>query len=131
MKKNPNLRPQLKAHEAVVAKLDKLVAKWVGDLWLGQWQIDTSWRWNGIDSHDDRTIVYAECDADWRYMRATIRFNVPACSTLSDRLLEEKVVHELLHCVVNEMRETEIKHEERVVSHLQRIACYLACRKAK
>lgn len=111
-----------------MAKLDKLVARWVGDLWLGQWQIDTVWCWNGIDAPDENTTVNAECSADWRYLRATVRFNIPACSELNDEKLEGIVVHELLHCVVNEMREKEIKHEERVVSSLQRAMCWLAGR---
>lgn len=117
----------LAQHERAQAKIDKLMKRWVGDLWLGQWDIRAVYEWNGIKNPrgaSDHPL--AECDADWKYMQASIRFDLPQCSVVSDETLQEVVVHELMHCVVHEMRTEGIAHEERVVSHLQRIACFLA-----
>lgn len=118
----------LKQHERTVARLSRLVKKWVGQLWLGQWDVRTTWEWNGIS---DRQNAAATCTADWQYMHARIRFDVPYCSTLPPDELEVVVVHELLHAVVNEMQKRGISHEERVVSHLERIVVHMARRGRK
>ena len=60
----------------------------------------------------------ATCDADWRYFEATLNFSFIKMYDLEEEEIEKIVIHELLHIVVNEMREDGIEHEERVVSHL-------------
>jgi hypothetical protein len=55
---------------------------------------------------------------DWRYMTANVSVNMPAVKRLTDDELERAVVHELVHVLVNEMRETGINHEERLVTML-------------
>lgn len=60
-------------------------------------------------------------DPDWRYMLATIHVNMPALVGLSDQRIENNVVHELVHCLVNEMHRGDADsrdHEERVVTTL-------------
>jgi len=58
--------------------------------------------------------------ADWRYLSASIAVNVKAVARLDDDELERAVVHELIHVLVNEMREPGIDHEERVVTMLSK-----------
>lgn len=130
--KHTEARKSFKQHEQTVDKIDKLVAKWVGDLWLGQWDIKAVYKWNGISEVDGAPSKAAACcQANWKYMHAEVRIDVPQFSTMSDAEMEDCIVHELLHAVVHEMRSEGIDHEERVVSHLQRVVCFLARRGKK
>jgi hypothetical protein len=56
--------------------------------------------------------------ADWKYRTATIYINVPALKGRTKRYIEQLVVHECMHVLVNEMRMGEIHHEERVATSL-------------
>jgi predicted SprT family Zn-dependent metalloprotease len=56
--------------------------------------------------------------ADWKYRTAHIYINLPALKRKTSYQIEEIIVHELMHVLVNEMREGNIKHEERVVTSL-------------
>lgn len=123
-------RAQFRKHEQTAEKIDGLMRKWVGDLWIGQWDVKAVYEWNGISNPEGvSSSPTAECRSNWKYMHATVRFDIPKMSELTPSEMEDVVVHELLHCVVNEMRDWDIDHEERVVSHLQRIVCMLANRK--
>ncbi len=68
----------------------------------------------------DGNSVIGRVYADWEYMQATIHINVPVLDRLSKYEIERAVVHELVHILVNEMREPGILHEERVVTQLQK-----------
>lgn len=57
-------------------------------------------------------------NVDWPYRQATLEFNVQATAKLTDAELEECYVHEVMHVYLNEMREGEINHEERVATSL-------------
>jgi hypothetical protein len=70
------------------------------------------------DSHG--FITYASTDADWRYLRCTINFYPNVMTELTERELEDIVVHEIQHVFLNEMRDSGIEHEERTASSLQR-----------
>jgi len=126
MKKQPERAAALAKQAKTRDKVAALIKRWIGDLWLGQWEIDVTYEWNGVRGKE---AVYARCHADWRYMHARITCDLPLMADLSDEDLEEVVVHELLHAVVNEMRSKGLPHEERVVSHLERVICYLARRR--
>jgi hypothetical protein len=62
----------------------------------------------------------ALCDTKWQYLDAGIQFNVNKMKELSDRDIEETVVHELMHIFLNQMREEGVKNEERVATELQK-----------
>lgn len=111
----------LRSRSATKKKLIAYVKKWKRQLWLGQWNVDTVWEWDGLG--EDTTT--AKCQCDWRYMIATITFDLIRCSTLDDEGLERIVIHELLHMVVNEMRYDGLEHEERVVSHLTSVIHFM------
>jgi hypothetical protein len=55
---------------------------------------------------------------DWQYCLTTIDVNLSALKQLDREEIERAVVHELIHALVNEMREGEIHHEERVVTQI-------------
>ena len=58
--------------------------------------------------------------AKWQYIEARIDINTPLLPEFDDDRLEDVIVHELCHALVNELKEPDPdgKHEERVVSHL-------------
>lgn len=60
----------------------------------------------------------ATCTASWEYRQAQITFNMPLLAAKKEEEIEEIIVHEMVHVLVNEMREKGIKHEERVVTEL-------------
>lgn len=66
------------------------------------------------------TNCAGRCHTDWRYQKTTIEISIKRISSMSEREIEECVVHELMHVFLNEMREEEIDHEERVATNLQK-----------
>jgi hypothetical protein len=107
--------------------------KWVTRLGLGWWRVDVVY-------YDDPTeivsrfredgggqrIIAAHVTADWRYAEACISVNLPAWVEMSEDQIERAVVHELMHVLVNEMREGEMHHEERVVTQLTKAVFWVA-----
>lgn len=71
-----------------------------------------------LSTYKEDEVTLGETFSDWRYMTATLYFNVPALATRSESMIERVVIHELGHCLVNEARENEQHHEERVVATL-------------
>jgi hypothetical protein len=100
------------------ARINKLFKKWVHVLGLGFWSVDvTFWR-EPVPGGEGGLYVQADCVARWEYRRAFVRIDVPASDSLDDVSLEKVIIHELVHALVNEMREKGIKHEESVVTGL-------------
>jgi hypothetical protein len=116
-------------YRATKKRLAVLIEKWRITLYLGNWQIDTTYF---RETPEDMcgSGGYAplmDVEPRWEYLKAIIRFNMPMLVSLSDDDLERSIVHELLHCAVCEMREMAShpadsdearRHEERVVSQL-------------
>jgi hypothetical protein len=69
------------------------------------------------DPGDDE-VVAAVTYVKWQYASASIDINVPAFAGLDQDKIERIVVHECCHILVNEMREGDLHHEERVVTQL-------------
>jgi len=102
-------------------RVHKLLKQWIPLLKLDAWYIQVDW-------YDDKTefakggnrFTAMQIDVDWHYFRARLSVCVPVIAEIDDDRLEWGVVHELCHIIANEMRENDpdLKHEERVVSHL-------------
>jgi hypothetical protein len=75
---------------------------------------------------DNDKIVAARTTADWRYLTAKIIVNVNALTDMDETNIESMVIHELCHILVNEMRESDLHHEERVVTGLARAFMWTA-----
>lgn len=99
-------------------RVNALAKKWVKPLGLGYWTTHLNFLVEIV--RDGGNAVGMTCDADWRYQEATITVNVRAVKDLTDSELESCFVHELMHIFLNEMREGDIKHEERVATQLQK-----------
>lgn len=108
-------------------KAQKFFHEWRLNLGLRWWQVT-------LRTHDERFEDNGDCNGtcrvDWEYLYATIDLYLSNLVGKSDKEIEELVVHELCHILVNEMREfapekmegeelkKAMKHEERVVSCL-------------
>jgi len=110
-------------------KGSKLVKKylrlWSYRLGLRWWKIDIVFYDdpNAILEHfggDTNITVLAVTYAEWKYCTGKILINLPYVCKLNALEIEGTVLHELCHLLLNEMREGEIHHEERVASTLQR-----------
>ena len=107
------------------------MAEWIPVLGLGCWVITNEYhRGPYVDGKGDvRADRRASTEADWPYMLATIRWDLSGA--LVDGELERTVVHELVHCVLNEVQEPEDQwnHTERVTKMLE--TAFLRLRSAR
>jgi hypothetical protein len=98
--------------------------KWLKRLGLLWWEIDINFYDDPgeivkhfRDPGEDYTVA-AVTYVKWIYASASIDVNLPAFTGLDQDKIERIVVHECCHVLVNEMRECELHHEERVVTQL-------------
>ena len=112
-------------YKAQVARLDALMEQWHDNLGLKWWRVTheyvreaSHFQVDGKDSPDTAACARA----DWRYMEATISWNIPIIATFDDERLENVYLHECCHILINETRGPSLKafmaHEERVCSLL-------------
>lgn len=122
-------------YEVQQARVQALFSKWVKPLGLGWWVITTEWvreyknaepkgKVFGTNERD----VCLNCSASWKYGTATIRCYLPLIADMSDTELEQSIVHELMHIMVNECRvdgDDWLDHEERVCTTLAKAFLWL------
>lgn len=102
----------------LVARVRRAAGKWHRALGLGTWKVIYVYDREGTL---ENRKAQGECTSDWRYKEARITINMPRVAGLTDGELEQLVVHEQVHALVNEMHEATDEgraHEERVVSDL-------------
>lgn len=115
-----------KEFNALLKRVHKLVKAIKNDLWLDDWDIQIiPCREQALDDEHAGFHVLMKCDVNWPYKTAYIRAYLPDLAGYADDHLQFVVTHELLHVVVNEMRNYQesdgLHHEERVVTHLTQI----------
>jgi hypothetical protein len=116
--------------ERVAALLDR----WITPLGFGDWDVTAEYsrvplatEGNHLSKATD--LVAASCSADWRYMHMLLRFDVEELATTTDRQLEFRVVHELMHAVLNECRQPDVSsHGDQYdwLDHEEHAATFLA-----
>lgn len=104
-------------------RIDGYLRQWVHDLGLGFWNVKANFTRDEIGSLSEEDkgrgfTCFAVCDAKWQYQQAHLTFNLRETADLPDDECESAVVHELMHAMVCEMRESGINHEERVITQL-------------
>lgn len=111
-----------KQHLQQIKRLEKIVKPWSSRLGLFDWEADVIVTQHelGVSALDENANVLASCSASWPYKAARLEFSGPGILRIDDDDLERAVVHELMHCKVNEMAKGEgvDPHEERVVTDL-------------
>jgi hypothetical protein len=108
-------------------RIRRLTNKWRVQLGLGPWSISMHYEDDGADF---KGVAFgpgqiAACEADWRYLFANISWNLPTVQKYDDDELQGHVIHELLHCVIDEIARDakEAGHDnnvERVTTSLER-----------
>lgn len=106
----------------VIELLRRYIPKWIKLLKLQNWLIDIDYMKGDGEIGSDGYRTSATCNANWDHLSALICFWPKALRESPKTYIEYVVVHELMHILVNEMRETGIKHEERVVAQLAKSA---------
>lgn len=100
---------------------DEAVNKWIPKLGLDWWEITCHYcdSHSFIDTENDKDAL-AFCHVNWPYMTATIRVNKDHLEDEEKGNVEMIAVHELMHIILNEMRDDcdSIDHEERVATIL-------------
>lgn len=111
-----------KEFEALKKRIDKYCKKWRAMLGLKWWRIKYVWdrESKGQDTGTSQYQEAASTSVQWPYLDATITFNMPCLISETDEELEDSILHEHIHVLVNEMRNFDdgVCHEERVVSTL-------------
>lgn len=92
---------------------------WVRVLGLRWWKVNVCYDYCRKQyKNDDGEEVLARTFVKWKYLTADIYVNVKGVRRLTDEEIEQMVIHECTHVLVNEMREDGIDHEERVCTTL-------------
>lgn len=94
-------------YEAQKARVRALIERWVAPLGLGWWQITFEFERDSGQFKVDGvpSLKTVGCTgADWRYLSATIGWNVSRLPEFDDDKLEAVFVHELMHIFLNEFR---------------------------
>lgn len=113
-------------YHAASDRIEAAVDRWRGLLGMHGWRINRSFHDGQYVMPDGRvSIAPASSHVKWEYLYAHLDFNVEEMAGMDDARVEEIVVHELMHVMVNEMRDLcaeehpiLIKHEERVCETL-------------
>lgn len=111
-------------------KIKKICNKWIYRLGLRWWEVEVHYVEDPQDVIDifktnDNEIVIGRTYVDWKYMSANVYLNIPSMLNMTHNQIERIIVHELLHILVNEMREDGIDHEERVVTLLTKAVFWI------
>ena len=113
-------------YKAIQRKCQKYIGIWKSRIWLTQWDIRTYYHREPSENE-----AYMSVTPDWRYLMA--EFHVHAwdihSQELDDTHIERCVVHELCHCLLDEMNtavpedrmEWHENHVERTVSTLTNV----------
>lgn len=103
--------------------IKEMFVKWIPRLGLAWWDLTITYYDEPAEivrvfRDGDDGVVAARVRANWMYAEASIDVNAPLLESMDADKIERIVVHELCHILVNEMREGELHHEERVVTGL-------------
>ncbi len=100
-------------------RIKAVARKWRSTLGMYEWEIFTQYVDGDLLIDGTLSSTAAACaNTIWEYKRATLKFNLKAVADMSDTELERVYIHEVMHVIVNEMREEDEKHEERVCTML-------------
>lgn len=107
--------------------VERLLTKWKPILGLEGWTIGLAYtnQSHPQDYHDGKTTTF-DVVSDWKYMNAMITCYVPALLDTDKLYLEHIVIHELMHLVLGELRDTRSYSEDVYMDHEEHAASTLA-----
>lgn len=110
-----------KEYRLLKKKIEKLTIKWRELLWLNNYRLHHSW---ARERKDGASNCGAEVEMRWQYLEADFTWYLPALNDLKDDELEDCVVHEFCHILVDPLMHEDTEHGkmiyERVTTTLQR-----------
>ena len=113
-----------KAAKRVRRRWQAALDEWIPALGLDEYHIEVAYYSDPDDfpagKGDDTGRPAAQVISKWQYMGAWLGVNMLEVADLDDVQLEEAVVHELCHVLVDELDPQDVKHEERVVTQLSK-----------
>lgn len=101
----------------IEALVRKLLKYYKHEFFLGQWTLYIGFS----DEPPSDFVRGCTLARSWEYMQASLEFYPCNMRNDSREEIRRHVRHEMLHLVVAEMREKNLKHEERVVTTLDDI----------
>jgi len=102
-----------------VGRINGFIAKWQPLLLPGDWHVSHSFQDKPFS--DEAANVDARVQAQWEYQNATVEWSVPVLADESDAVVEQAVVHEFVHIIIDQISpDVRTKDEERVVTALAR-----------
>jgi len=113
-----------KEFNATKKRIKKYFEKWRYQLGINWWKVTLNYSRVPLEDVNGIKGPLATNETSWQYGSVSLAFDCVALFPCSNEDVEDTVVHELLHAIVNEMRDFDrgrpdsIKHEERVVTNL-------------
>ena len=105
-------------------RLQALRNRWHNCLGLRWWTVTHNYERDTLVVNGEMSATTAaSCTADWRYLQATVSWNLALVADQTDAGLERIFVHEMMHILLDEMRHF---HEEGGMNHEERVATTLA-----
>jgi hypothetical protein len=93
------------------------MSEWKVRLLLSNWTMHVIWYNGQIDGGHENAAALST--PDWRYMEATLSFNLQKMALLDRKEVERVVVHELLHCLTSAaVKRVGSNHDELLVTSL-------------
>lgn len=124
-------RKQLSATQKEVREQERrvrpLLKKWIKIMGLQNWDLSIELDPGIIDPGDKALAFGAECEPNYEYESATIRFSVPEIATYTDEGLETLIIHELQHCLLDEAKIKNTDSEEHVATLLTKAFMRATC----
>ncbi len=86
-------------YAALVEHIEERTPLWQTRLGLDHFDVETVFV-EAYATDDDASLSCAEALTEWQYLRATIKWYLPAAAALSLGEIEKRLVHELTHVLL-------------------------------
>lgn len=112
------------------ALIEAYCDKWKTRLNLENWYIEYFWHRNGLPGDKEGELnlgTMARTECNWQYMFSQIHFNMPRLIHAEADRVENAVVHELMHCHIDELAWLIDDEKNPTASgHIERVTTILA-----
>lgn len=102
-------------------RVERYIKKWHTALGMRWWTINFDY-----SDEDKGDEVAAITHTRWAYRHAKITFYLPVIADIGDTELENGVIHEFCHVLVNEMRQDWTNDPDKAIDHEEHVVTGLA-----
>lgn len=93
------------------ARVQALMEKWKEILPVSTWLIRPRYHRDGVDKKGHKSDAVATTEPNWAYLHAGIDWNMPEVEDASDDDLENYVIHEYVHILIDELTRYALRRE--------------------